>query len=95
LNYFVSYDYREQLIDSAARELNYVFQLSKFYVPLDKLNQMQLSGNIIGSHTVSHPVIGKLSEIEHNKEIEYSFRFLESNLQLDLKTYCHPYGDFH
>lgn len=73
LNYFVSYDYREQLIVSVARELNYVFQLSKFYVPLDKLNQMQLSGNIIGSHTVSHPVMGKLSKIEHNKEIEYSF----------------------
>lgn len=95
LNYFVSYDYPQQLIDSVARELNDVFQLSKFYVPLDKLNQMQLSGNIIGSHTVSHPVMSKLSKIEQNKEIEYSFRFLESNLQLDLKTYCHPYGGFH
>jgi hypothetical protein len=29
LNYFVSYDYREQLIVSVARELNYVFQLSR------------------------------------------------------------------
>lgn len=64
LNYFVSYDYREQLIVSVARELNYVFQLSKFYVPLDKLNQMQLSGNIIGSHMVSHPIMSKLSKIE-------------------------------
>ena len=95
LNYFVSYDYREQLIDSVARELNYVSHTSKFYVSLDKLNQMQLSGNVIGSHTVSHPVMSKLSKIEQHKEIENSFSFLESNLQLNLKTYCHPYGGFH
>lgn len=95
LNYYVSYEYREFLIDSVARELNYVFQTSTFYVPLDKLNQMQMSGNVIGSHTVSHPVMSKLSNIEQNEEIEYSFSFLESNLQLDLKTYCHPYGGFH
>ena len=95
LNYFVSYEYRECLIDSVASELNYVFQTSKFYVPLDKLNQMQMSGNVIGSHTVSHPVMSKLSNIEQNEEIEDSFSFLGSNLQLDLKTYCHPHGGFH
>lgn len=95
LNYFVSYSYRELLIDLVSNELNYVFQTSNFYVPLDKLNQIQLSGNIIGSHTVSHPVMSKLSTKEQNEEIEHSFSFLESNLPLNLKTYCHPYGGFH
>jgi peptidoglycan/xylan/chitin deacetylase (PgdA/CDA1 family) len=95
LNYFVSYEYREYLIDSVAHELNYVFKTSKFYVSLDKLNQMKLNGNIMGAHTVSHPVMSKLSKIEQNEEIKDSFSFLESNLQLDLKTYCHPYGGFH
>ena len=95
LNYFVSYDYREYLIDSVARELNYVFQTSKFYVQVDELSQMQLSGNLVGSHTVSHPVMSKLSKREQLEEIEDSFNYLGSNLQLDLKTYCHPYGGFH
>jgi len=95
LNYFVSYVFREQLIDMVAHELNYVFHTSEFYVPVEKLSQMQLSGNIIGSHTVSHPVMSKLSKIEQNEEIENSFNFLESNLQLNLKTYCHPYGGFY
>lgn len=95
LNYFVSYDFREQLIDVVAHELDYVFHTSEFYVPVEKLSQMQLSGSIIGSHTVSHPVMSKLTKIEQNEEIENSFNFLESNLQLDLKTYCHPYGGFH
>ena len=58
------------------------------------LYQMQLSGKIIGCHIVSHPVMSKLSKIKQNEEIEHSFNFLESNLQLDLKTYCHPFGGF-
>ena len=95
LNYFVSYDFREQLIDKVARELNYAFNTSEFYVPVEKLNAMQLSGNLIGSHTVSHPVMSKLTKTEQNEEIENSFGFLDSNLQLNVKTYCHPYGGFH
>ena len=95
LNYFVSYDFREHLIDKVAHELNYAFDTSKFYVPVEKLIEMQLSGNLIGSHTVSHPVMSKLNIREQNEEIEDSFSFLDSNLQLNVKTYCHPYGGFH
>ena len=95
LNYFVSYDFREQLIDKVARELNYVFHTSEFYVPVEKLIKMQLSGNIIGSHTISHPVMSKLTKREQNEEIENSFNFLDSKIQLNVKTYCHPYGGFH
>jgi len=95
LNYFVSYEYREGLIDSVAHKLNYLFETSDFYVPVDKLKKMQLSGNMIGSHTVSHPVMSKLSKLEQNAEINDSFGYLSMNIKLDLKTYCHPYGGFH
>ena len=95
LNYFVSYEYREGLIASVARELNYLFETSKFYVPVDKLEEMQLTGNIIGSHTVSHPVMSKQSKMEQNAEINDSFSYLNANIKLDVKTYCHPYGGFH
>ena len=95
LNYFVSYEYRERLIDSVSSELNYVFETSRFYVPLEKLREMELAGNIIGSHTASHPVMSKLSRSEQCGEIEHSSSFLQSHLKLDVKTYCHPYGGFH
>jgi peptidoglycan/xylan/chitin deacetylase (PgdA/CDA1 family) len=95
LNYFVSYEYREGLIDSVAHKLNYLFETSDFYVPVDKLKKMQLSGNMIGSHTVSHPVMSKLSKLEQNAEINDSFGYLSMNIKLDFKTYCHPYGGFH
>jgi len=95
LNYFVRYDFLEHLIDKVAHELNYVFHTSEFYVPVEKLIKMQQSGNLIGSHTVSHPVMSKLNKREQIEEIENSFNFLDSNLQLNVKTYCHPYGGFH
>lgn len=95
LNYFVSYEYRERLIDSVAHKLNYLFETSDLYVPVDKLKKMQLAGNIIGSHTVSHPVMSKLSKIEQNAEIYDSFGYLSTNIKLDVKTYCHPYGGFY
>jgi peptidoglycan/xylan/chitin deacetylase (PgdA/CDA1 family) len=95
LNYFVSYEYRESLINSVANELNYFFSTSDFYVPIKKLNEMKLNGNIIGSHTVSHPVMSKLNTSEQQAEINSSFHFLSSKIDIDIKTYCHPYGGFH
>ncbi len=95
LNYFVNYKYRADLIDLVAHKLNYTFQFSDFYVPVDKLKEMQLTGNIIGSHSVSHPVMSKLTKIDQEIEIKDSFGYLSTNIRPDVKTYCHPYGGFH
>ena len=95
LNYFASYDFREQLIDKVAEKLNYTFNASDFYVPAEKLQEMHADGNIIGSHTVSHPVMSKLSAAEQKMQIADSFSFLNDIDCLKSKTYCHPYGGFH
>ena len=95
LNYFVSYRFREGLIDAVANELGFEFIVSEFYVSLEQLKEMHLSGNLIGSHTVSHPVMSKLNEMDQKTEINDSFIFLRDNFNLDVKTYCHPYGGFH
>lgn len=95
LNYFVSYEHREGLIDKIATELNFVFSASDFYVSLEKLKEMHIFGNLIGSHTVSHPVMSKLNELEQKAEIYDSLGFLRSNIKGNVKTYCHPYGGFH
>tara|TARA_Y100000589_G_C27189069_1_gene643944 strand:- start:2260 stop:3186 length:927 start_codon:yes stop_codon:yes gene_type:complete len=95
LNYFVDYNYRELLIDKVANQLNYRFKPLDFYVPLEKLREMHAFGNIIGSHTVSHPVMSRLNKKEQSNEIIDSFSFLEEMGFLNTKTYCHPYGGFH
>lgn len=95
LNYFVSYEFREGLIDLVAEQLGFEFKASNFYVSVEKLKEMHRSGNIIGSHSISHPVMSKLSDIKQYAEINGSFNFLRNIGCIDTKTYCHPYGGFH
>ena len=57
---------------------------------------MHNEGMIIGSHTVSHPVMSTLSDQEQEFEITKSFDFLKSIIKnFDFKTFCYPYGGFH
>ena len=95
LNYFVSCKHRKELIDAISDKLFFKFNVSDFYVSVDMLKEIHCSGNIIGSHTISHPVMSKLSAKEQIREINESFNFLNSIDCIDTKTYCHPYGGFH
>jgi peptidoglycan/xylan/chitin deacetylase (PgdA/CDA1 family) len=61
----------------------------------DQIAEIAAENMLIGSHTRSHPVMSKLSVDEQSVEIESSFAFLSSICKLPLRTYCHPYGDFH
>ena len=95
LNYFVSYKFREKLIDAIAKEFNYKFDFNNFYVSEENLKTMSLNGNLIGSHTATHPVMSKLNTKEQLSEIKNSFLFLKDLVSSTEKTYCHPYGGFH
>ncbi len=95
LNYYISYEYRELLIDQISFDLNYKFNIEDFYIRPINLENMAKNGMIIGSHSYSHPVMSKLSDTEQKIEIEKSLKFLESINIVTPKTYCHPYGGFH
>jgi peptidoglycan/xylan/chitin deacetylase (PgdA/CDA1 family) len=69
---------------------------TEFYVSPEELKEMETEGMLIGSHTVSHPVLSKLTKEEQKKEIDSSFETLSSfGLSLKTKTFCYPYGGFH
>ena len=53
------------------------------------------NGNVIGSHSVTHPVMSKLNRDEQLFQIKDSFLFLNDLKINSEKTYCHPYGGFH
>lgn len=98
LNYFVSYDHREQVLDTlCGRLLPEEAELKQsYYATPAQLREMQAGGMTIGSHTVSHPVMSRLSDEEQAREIQDSFSFLEEACGgLPLKTFCYPYGGFH
>ena len=67
--------------------------VEQFYMTKDEIRSMHKAGMLIGSHTVSHPVMSKLSPDEQRQEIECSFEFLHGIVDdLDMRTFCYPYG---
>lgn len=98
INYFISYDYREWIMDRVMEDLikdeEKLFQ--EFYLSEKDIQQMQDAGMVIGSHTVNHKVMSKLSFEEQDIEICNSFSTLEKMTDgLPVRTFCYPYGGFH
>lgn len=98
LNYYISYNYREGILDHLCQKfINPKFlSVEDFYISSEELLTMDSKGMIIGSHTVSHPVMSKLKKSEQEYEIRNSFQKLNYfGLSSSLKTFCYPYGGFH
>jgi hypothetical protein len=98
LNYFVCDSYRELLIN----QLMGIFlpdaeqHLWDYYMTTSDLHQLKEEGMLLGSHSITHPVMSKLSESQQRDEIVTSFEALESLVgPTKFKTYCHPYGEPH
>jgi len=94
LNYYLLYEYREKILDDLMRENgDEAAFVHEYYVTPDEMVSMSENGMTIGSHTVTHPVLSKLSVAEQKAEIINSFAYLEKVTGgLDLKTFCYPYG---
>lgn len=98
VNYFMNYMYREDVMDQLMSDLfDDEEKLSaSFYLSKNEIRDMHNQGMLIGSHTVNHKVMSKLSSEEQEFEIEKSFSFLETITKgLKCKTFCYPYGGFH
>ncbi|OOZ80618.1 hypothetical protein BOW50_01350 [Solemya velum gill symbiont] len=98
LNYYIDYKYRESVID----QLMSIFypdepdMIDDFYMTQPEIRIMNNQGMIIGSHTVNHPVMSKISLESQEREIRNSFDTLESITEgLPTRTFCYPYGGFH
>lgn len=48
----------------------------------------------IGSHTLTHPFLTKISPQEAYREIEFSKKKLEDKLGVEISSFCYPYGDY-
>ena len=98
LNYFIDYEYRENVIDKLMSIFypNECAIIADFYMTESELKKINNAGMVIGSHTVNHPVMSKLSLGDQEEEIIESFGMLESIVgKIDIKTFCYPYGGFH
>jgi len=98
LNYYVSYQWRELLLDDLMRTFfgDERRLVDAFYMSPAELKEMNAAGMLLGSHSVSHPVFSKLNDADQEAEIRDSFAFLDRVVgPLPTRTFCYPYGGFH
>jgi peptidoglycan/xylan/chitin deacetylase (PgdA/CDA1 family) len=67
--------------------------------PVDKMNIDQLrdvlnAGHSIGSHTLTHADLPRLSRDERREEIATSRRDLENSIGTPVTTFCYPFGRY-
>lgn len=98
MNYFISYTFREAIMDEMMRQFfgDEAAIYADYYLSAAEIKEMHDAGMVMGSHTVNHPLMSKLSEESQLFEINESFSFLEQATGgLSFKTFCYPYGGFH
>ena len=94
LNYSIGYEYRKPVIDQL---MNLFFgvdhDFGNFYLKPAEIQEMHHNNMMIGSHSVNHYLMSKLSEKEQKDEIVNSFVELEKLTgALNPRTFCYPYG---
>lgn len=68
----------------------------RFYMSPDEIGRLQEAGMIVGNHSVSHPVMSRLTVEEQTREIDDSFAVLDAFTGgLTVRTFCYPYGGAH
>ena len=92
LNYYLSQEYKESVIDELCSIFNIKFDAHNYYLNSNQIKEMSQNDMVFGSHTVNHNVMSTLSRSEQTKEIQESFEYLNQYVKQEYKTYCHPYG---
>jgi peptidoglycan/xylan/chitin deacetylase (PgdA/CDA1 family) len=64
------------------------------YVGWDMIKQMVKHNIEIGSHTISHPKLTQIPIEDAKKEIFQSRSILEEKLNIPIKYFCYPSGDY-
>lgn len=94
LNYDLKIEYKSDIISKIFN--NFFFGISekhisnKYYMDFKEIKQLVNDGMIIGSHTISHPVLTNCDESYWKKEIKESVDFC-NNIN-NYNTFCYPYG---
>lgn len=60
----------------------------------DEIREWLQAGHEIGSHTLSHPRLSRLSPSELREEVGASKRRLEDTFGVAIRHFCYPYGDY-
>lgn len=58
----------------------------------EQLRKLSAAGMSIGAHTMSHPILARISDTEAQREIEGSVKFLSKALGQEIQAFAYPNG---
>lgn len=67
-------------------------EAADLYLSPDQLRELDASGMVVGAHSVSHPVLSRLSLPDQRTEIRNSRRRLGELLDTEVDFFAYPYG---
>jgi len=92
LNYLIDYKFRESVIDELFKIYDLESSCEGNYLSAENIKEMHNNEMVIGSQTVNHLLMSKLSTRQQKSEIKNSIETLSSITNSPCKTYCHPFG---
>lgn len=97
LNYYIDDGARPNVLDALEERLfDDPLRPEEIYMSESEIEDLVDAGMHVGSHTVTHTVMSKLSPDDQQRELSESFGFLSDLLgELPIRSYCHPYGGEH
>jgi peptidoglycan/xylan/chitin deacetylase (PgdA/CDA1 family) len=86
------------LVTSCLGQLNF-WETAVGEVPEPLMNPSQIhewiaAGHEIGSHTLTHPYLTRLSQAKAQEEVAASKKKLEDTFGVPVRHFCYPYGDW-
>lgn len=69
-----------------------VSNASKMWMTWDMVREMHAAGMTIGAHTVTHPILSRISPEEQKKEITDSCRRIEAEIGRPVHAFSYPVG---
>jgi len=93
MNYYLKYEHKKPILDFLVNKYLTESEIyDKLYLTIEELQEIENQGNIVGGHTQNHRVLSRLDSSTQKQEIENSFLFLDEFLNMDVKSFCYPYG---
>ena len=94
LNYFVPYERLPEVFGELERRVPGVRWVdpSEYYMNQSQLRELADAGMLLGAHTVTHPVLSRLSTGSQREEIQRSLEFVQDIAAPPVRTFAYPYG---
>ena len=92
MNYYGDIKIKNKILNYLLKVFDIDIKAKDYYLSKNEIKYMSDIGMIIGSHTVSHALLSRLSYKEQYKEISENKDFIENLTKKKCDTFCYPYG---